>query len=418
MRPDWDWRALSDVCQIKPPKREAKLRLADDDLVSFVPMDQLGIREKQLRLTTDRRLSEVAGSYTYFAEGDVLLAKITPCFENGKLGIARGLTNGIGFGSSEFIVFRSGDELDPEFLFYFLSQDSFREAGASVMSGAVGHKRVPKEFIENHPIPLPSVAEQKRIVAILDETFAGIETAIANTEKNLANARELFESYLNSLFQVLDEKYSKVRFGDVCEFVRGPFGGSLKKSIFVPEGYAVYEQQHAINNQFDEVRYFVDGGKFQQMARFELKPGDLIMSCSGTMGKVSIAPSGLKRGIINQALLKLTPSNDVLSEFLKFWMESGAFLNEISKHSVGAAMKNVASVKVLKEIRVPMPPIDQQENIILKLNEHRQTTGELENIYRKKLSALAELKQSLLQKAFSGELTADKAEDEVQEAVA
>ena len=145
-------------------------------------------------------MGDVVGSYTYFAEHDVLLAKITPCFENGKLGIARGLKNGIGFGSSEYVVFRSTGDIDPKYLFYFLSRDSFRREGAKVMSGAVGHKRVPKEFIENYPIPLPSAKEQKRIVAILDEAFAGIDAAIANTEKNLANARELFESYLNSVF--------------------------------------------------------------------------------------------------------------------------------------------------------------------------------------------------------------------------
>lgn len=417
MRSGWEIRTLSDVCQIKPPKKEATQRLAEYELVSFVPMDKLGMREKNLGYTQDRPLCEVIKSYTYFAEGDVLLAKITPCFENGKLGIARGLTNGVGFGSSEFIVFRPSKYLDPDYLFCFLSQDSFRDAGASVMSGAVGHKRVPKEFIENYPIPIPPIDEQKRIVAILGEAFAGIETAIANTEKNLANARELFESYLNYQFHALDEGHSKYRFGDVCEFVRGPFGGSLKKSIFVQKGFAVYEQQHAINDQFDEIRYFVDGGKFQQMARFELRPGDLIMSCSGTMGKVAIAPSGLQRGIINQALLKLTPSDNVIAEFLKFWMESENFLDEVSRHSVGAAMKNIASVKVLKEIRVPVPAIEEQSNIVLKLNEYRQVTKELENIYKQKLTAFNELKQSLLQKAFSGELTAATGKD-VEEAAA
>src|SRR5688572_15713359 len=97
--------------------------------------------------------------------------------------------------------------------------------------------------------------------------------------------------------------------GEVCGFVRGPFGGSLKKSIFVEDGFAVYEQQHAIYNQFEEIRYFIDAAKFREMQRFELRPNDLIMSCSGTMGKVAIVPGNIKRGIINQALLKLTPSS-------------------------------------------------------------------------------------------------------------
>ena len=104
------------------------------------------------------------------------------------------------------------------------------------------------------------------------------------------------------------KNWDRKKLGDICGFVRGPFGGSLKKNIFKPEGYAVYEQQHAIYDQFDDIRYFIDEKKFNEMKRFELNSGDLIMSCSGTMGKIAIVPENIKKGIINQALLKLTPS--------------------------------------------------------------------------------------------------------------
>jgi type I restriction enzyme, S subunit len=179
---------------------EARQRISNDDLVSFVPMEDLGIGQKDLVSTQVKPLSEVVGSYTYFADGDVLLARIIPCFENGKLGIAAGLSNGIGFGSSEYVVFRPSQSIDKNWLYYFLSRESFRKEGAERMSGAVGHKRVAKEFIEAYPIPLPPLPEQKRIVSILDEALEGIGTAVANAEKNLANARELFESYLQTAF--------------------------------------------------------------------------------------------------------------------------------------------------------------------------------------------------------------------------
>src|SRR5262249_47247941 len=162
-------------------------------------MEDLGIGQKFLEPKAERKLAQVAGSYTYFADGDVLLAKITPCFENGKLGIATGLTNGIGFGSSEYFVLRPNQSLSGEYLYYFLSQDSFRAEGQRTMSGAVGHKRVSKEFIEHCQIPLPPFAEQQRIVAILDEAFAALATATANAETNLKNARELFDSISKSL---------------------------------------------------------------------------------------------------------------------------------------------------------------------------------------------------------------------------
>jgi len=157
--------------------------------------------------------------------------------------------------------------------------------------------------------------------------------------------------------------------GDVCEFVRGPFGGSLKKSIFVPTGYAVYEQQHAIYDQFEDVRYFVDDVKFKEMKRFQLQPYDLIMSCSGTMGKVAIVPAGIRPGIINQALLKLTPTKVISSEFLKYWMDSQDFQCSLKEQSGGAAIQNVASVSVLKEIKVPHPPVSEQQRIVAILDE-------------------------------------------------
>ena len=109
----WEVKKLGDVCEIKPPKREARNELKETDAVSFAPMSDLGINQKFLNPTKERTLKEVGGSYTYFANGDVLLAKITPCFENGKLGIAKNLKNGIGFGSSEYLVFRTNDNLFP-----------------------------------------------------------------------------------------------------------------------------------------------------------------------------------------------------------------------------------------------------------------------------------------------------------------
>ena len=146
-------------------------------------MEDLGIDRKLLVPRGTRALADVAGSYTYFADGDVLLAKITPCFENGKLGIAANLTNGVGFGSSEYMVFRPSPALDKVWLYYYLSRETFRTEGAARMSGAVGHKRVAKEFIDAYPIPVPPLPEQQRIVGILDEAFDGIATAKANAEK-------------------------------------------------------------------------------------------------------------------------------------------------------------------------------------------------------------------------------------------
>jgi len=256
-------------------------------------------------------------------------------------------------------------------------------------------------------IKFPCLSEQKRIVAILDEAFAAIGQAIANTEKNLKNARELYERFLNGILTRRVKEWEEKRLDEICEFVRGPFGGSLKKSIFVQTGYAVYEQQHAICDQFHEVRYFIDEPKFKEMKRFELSPGELIMSCSGTMGRVAIVPKGIKQGIINQALLKIRVNDQISNSFLKLWMESQSFQNALQEYSGGAAIQNVASVKVLKEIKIPVPSRSKQDKIVNGTKMFCIKTGQLESIYNQKLKALSKLKQSILHKAFTGELTDD-----------
>ena len=198
----------------------------------------------------------------------------------------------------------------------------------------------------------------------------------------------------------MNEGWEVKKLGDVCEFVRGPFGGSLKKNIFKSEGYAVYEQKHAIYDQFDDIRYFIDENKFNDMKRFELNSGDLIMSCSGTMGKMAIVPENIKKGIINQALLKLTPSKDISIVFLKLWMQSESFQDSLKAYSQGAAIQNVASVKILKEIEIPLPPLPEQKRIVAILDEAFESMAKAKENAEKNLKNTNEIFESYLQSVF------------------
>ncbi|HZK12769.1 MAG TPA: restriction endonuclease subunit S [Atribacterota bacterium] len=197
---EWEEKRLAEMCEIKPQKSGARTKLKDIDVVSFVPMKDLGIKKKWFVSVKERTLKEVEGSYTYFADRDVLLAKITPCFENGKLGIASNLKNGIGFGSSEFIVFRTNKGLSPEFLYYYLSRKEFRQEGSKRMMGAVGHKRVSKEFIEKSIIPIPVLLEQNRVVVKLDALSAETKKLEAVYQKKLTDLEELKKSILQKAF--------------------------------------------------------------------------------------------------------------------------------------------------------------------------------------------------------------------------
>ncbi len=199
--PDWEEKKLGEIMEIKPSKREAKEKLSDNDLVSFLPMEDLGVCANEIKPEKEKPLKDVSGSYTYFADNDVLLAKITPCFENGKLGIAKKLKNGIGFGSSEYIVFRSPENIAPEFLYYFLSRKSLREEGKKYMSGAVGHKRVSKDWIANYLFSFPQSKEaQQTIVRQLDTMRAKTQKLEEMYQKKIDDLDELKKSILQKAF--------------------------------------------------------------------------------------------------------------------------------------------------------------------------------------------------------------------------
>ena len=217
------WKAvkLGDVCEIQPKKAQVKKKLAETDTVSFMPMEDLGIDEMYPTANQMKTLAKAYSSYTYFEDNDVLLAKITPCFENGKLGIASNLTNAVGFGSSEYIVLRCGEEVLPQYIYYHLYQPRFRTEGKAQMSGAVGHKRVPKDFVENLEIPLPPLEEQERIVAKLDAAFAEIDEAINAATAKETEVQMLKASLLSSSLNgdALIGKTKKL--GEVFDFKNG-----------------------------------------------------------------------------------------------------------------------------------------------------------------------------------------------------
>ena len=197
----WEEKRLDDVCEIKPPKKEAKDKLKQTDIVTFLPMEDLGILNKEIFGVKERQFKDVVGSYTYFANNDVLLAKITPCFENGKIGIARNLINGIGFGSSEYIVFRTNEKIEPDILYYFLSRQQIRDEGSKRMTGAVGHKRVSKEWIENYLFSFPkSKKKQQSIVKKLDALSAETKKLDAIYQQKIEDLEELKKSVLQKAF--------------------------------------------------------------------------------------------------------------------------------------------------------------------------------------------------------------------------
>lgn len=405
MKAGWEIKRLGEVCEIKPAKAEARKKILSNAFVSFVPMEDLGINQKFFNTTQERLFSSVVGSYTYFADGDVLLAKITPCFENGKLGIASNLTNGIGFGSSEYIVFRPDERLNKEWLYYYLSRPNFRIEGAQLMTGAVGHKRVPKEFIENYLITLPPLPEQQRIVTILDEAFEGIATAKANAEKNLKNARALFDSYLNSVFSQRGEGWVEKSkpLEDLCELIvdcehkTAPTQVDGVPSIRTPN---VGKGKLLLNGV-----YRVSEKTYNEWTRRAVpRAGDLIVAREAPAGNVAVIPENT-RLCLGQRTVLIRPKLDVFEpEFLAFFLLQPDMQKKLLAHSRGATVQHV-NMKDIRALEImTIPTLREQRSILSKVKAMEAEHEQLQSIYRKKITALDALKKSILHQAFSGEL--------------
>lgn len=151
---------------------------------------------------------------------------------------------------------------------------------------------------------------------------------------------------------------------------RGPFGSAIKKSFFVDKGYKVYEQQHAIRDDFSIGEYYINDEKFKELKVFEVKPNDIIISCSGTVGRVAIAPVGMEAGIINQALLKISLNqNGLTNNYFKILFPAFYMQTETLSDLKGTAQKNMVSVDILKKEPFPLPPLAEQHRIVAKVDE-------------------------------------------------
>jgi len=288
---------------------------------------------------------------------------------------------------------------DLKFLYYKLSSLDLPSLATGVKPGI---NRNVVYAIESQFPPLP---EQKRIVAILDEAFAGIDTAITNTEKNLTNARELLESYLNEVFSQRGEGWTDKPLKDVCEFSSGGTPSKTNSSYWTGAIPWISGRDMKSTQLFDSQLHIskaaVDGSATR------LAPtGSLLVLVRG-MGLAHGAQVAelMAPCTFNQDIKGIHPNPDLMPRYLVFMLrhQINSSSNVLSSAAHGTLKVNTEAMKAL---RIFIPPPEQQNQIVAKIDALKEDTERLGSIYQQKLAALAELKQSLLQKAFSGELTA------------
>ena len=247
------------------------------------------------------------------------------------------------------------NELDIFYLSYFFKSKNFKNQISKLITGSA-QLNFGGSHLKKINLFLPTLNVQKRIskfLLLIDETMK-------NMRKKIIFIEELKKSLFTRMFgdiRTNSFNWKKVKLQDVCSsIVRGPFGSSLKKEFFVKNGYKVYEQKNAINQSADLGEYYIDEKKFKELQRFECKTGDIIMSCSGTVGKLFQLPENSKRGIINQALCKFSLNNKInLTYFSKY-------LEKVTGHIQlnGSGIKNISSISYIKKIDINLPPIELQ----------------------------------------------------------
>jgi type I restriction enzyme, S subunit len=286
-----------------------------------------------------------------------------------------------------------------KFLFYLLTYVDLPQRGA-------GQPFISKGDIKSFEVTIPPIPEQQRIVAILDQAFADIEKARANAEQNLKNARELFDSYLQQVFSQRGERWVKRSLVSLCTEITVGHVGSMK-SEYKDSGVPFLRSQNIqpFNVAMDNAK-FIDADFHYKLKKSRLRPGDVAIVRTGYPGTASVIPPELSEANCSDLVIA-RPGEKINPHYLVAFFNSSFGKRLVHGSLVGAAQKHF-NVSSAKKLMLNTPPLEQQNVYVKSIELFKIETENLEARYQHKLLALDELKKSLLQKAFTGELTKSK----------
>jgi len=389
---EWPLRKLGDddVCLLNPKKREVA-KIDDNTPVSFVPMARVDYVSGTMDVSEAKNIGEVRKGYTYFAEGDVVFAKITPCMENGKSAIARNLMNGIGFGTTEFHVLRPGPSVIPEWLHLFVRNREFREEAKKNMHGAAGQQRVPVDFLREATIPVPAIDEQSRIVAGIEELTRRAEEA-----RKLAAERETeLDTLLQALYSRMIEGSDWKPLGKVASLVRRAVktkpDGRYQEMGIRSFGKGTFQKPVLTGEQIGNKRIYT------------IHEGDLVFNNVFAWEKaIAVAKAEDHGRVGSHRFITYVPHEGrATSEFLCHHFLGERGIEDIRAASPGSAGRNrTLGLKKLERIPVPVPDYDEQKRFA-EIAKRRQLIQHETSDIEEELKAFH---AALLAKAFRGEL--------------
>ena len=301
------------------------------------------------------------------------------------------------------------NKIHSRFLFYGINK--YLKAIEDVTAFATV-KHISSKQIENIEIPLPPLPEQQRIVAILDETFAAIAKAKANAEQNLKNAKELFESYLQNVFENKSEDWEEKRLGEIAHVIGGY---SFKSGDFKKEGkYQVIRMGNVRPGVIreNESPVFIEKLDDSVLKRALLLPNDVIITQTGTKNKRDYGFTVIiekESYLLNQRICSIRFSKNYLSKFFLYFSWTNHFKDQYFANETGTVGQGNVGIGAITNAVIPFIPLKDQQTIVQKLDTLSVKTKKLEAIYQQHIADLEELKKSILQKAFNGQLNTTRA---------
>lgn len=405
----WNVKRLKYVCSINPSKTETKF-LSDELEVTFLPMESIGVGVANP--DQSKKLVEVSQGFTFFANDDVVIAKITPCFENGKGAIVHNLVNKIGFGTTELHVLRAHVTLNNRFLYYLTASYPFRKLGEGEMQGTAGQKRVTGTFINNFATPLPPLPEQHAIADFLDHETARIDTVIAKYQRLL----ELLEEKRINLIALIVTRgldssalmkkselpwlrnvpahWNVVRNGNLFE-ERDERNQSdlplLNVSIHTGVTLREFSTEHIEQMASDWSTY--------KMAR----KGDIAFNKMRMwQGAVGVAPVD---GLVSPDYTVACPRENVNPYYFEYLFRTETYKNEINRFSHGIVPdRNRLYWEQFKQMPSLCPPFKEQNQIVEYLNEKSRQIDQLAEKINQIIFTLKEYRNGLISSAVTGKI--------------
>ena len=403
---NWCWVKLNKLYNVNP-----KNILEDDSVdAAFIPMANIEpnfIGKYKFEVDS---WNKVRKGHTQFADGDVTFAKISPCFENGKAFIAENLPNGIGAGTTELIVLRNR-KIVPKYTFYLISTEKFVNGGRRTYSGVVGQQRISIDYVNQFPIPLPPLPEQKRIVHRIESLFAKLDEAKEKIQQVLDGAEMRKAAILHKAFTgeltktwrkengISEDSWESVKLKELGEFNRGKSKHRPRNDPRLFNGPYPFIQTGDVSSSGMYIQKHSQTLSEFGMQQSRLFPKDtLCITIAANIGKVAILTYDC---CFPDSVVGFTPNERTFSKYMYYSMLK--IQKEIEALAPAVAQKNL-SLKLLLDVNVQIPSVEEQHTIVKIIERLRKHEKNVISASMRSIESIETMKKSILAKAFRGEL--------------